>query len=116
MNFRTKLLEPFGLLLEAEGADVRDLDVENLRELFQRVGFLVLRGFCDLGGADDESNMAPAHLDCHKGKSNIDARNLAKVRRIHAKHIGAQARPRNLIPGSRGTKFKRKLNGETVPR
>ncbi len=42
-----------------------------------------------MGGKDDESNMRPAHVDCHAGKSKVDARNLAKVNRQRAKHFGA---------------------------
>lgn len=42
-----------------------------------------------MGGADDESNMRPAHVDCHKEKTRDDRRNLAKVDRLRAKHLGA---------------------------
>jgi L-tyrosine isonitrile desaturase/decarboxylase len=57
MNFKTKRLQPFGLLLEPAraGDDVRELHVEELRDLFRREHFLVLRGFRTFEGADEFS-------------------------------------------------------------
>lgn len=64
-----------------------------------------------MGGADDETNMAPAHKACHSTKSKTDAGNLAKVTRIRAKHLGAQK------PSSWGhPNLKRKVNGQVVER
>lgn len=68
-----------------------------------------------IGGDDDESNCAPAHKSCHKVKTRADAGVTAKCNRIRAKHNGA-AKPKATIAGSRGTKFKRKINGEVVAR
>ena len=43
------------------------------------------------GGADDETNWAPAHKKCHAHQtSEIDAPLIAKVRRVQARHIGAK--------------------------
>lgn len=41
------------------------------------------------GGKDDESNMRPAHVDCHAGKTKEEAPVRAKGTRQRAKHIGA---------------------------
>jgi 5-methylcytosine-specific restriction endonuclease McrA len=41
------------------------------------------------GGADAESNMAPAHVDCHATKSKAEATPRAKSTRQRARHIGA---------------------------
>ena len=41
------------------------------------------------GGSDDESNMAPAHVDCHATKSGEEAAPRAKGTRQRASHIGA---------------------------
>lgn len=68
-----------------------------------------------LGGDDDESNVRPAHVACHKGKSAQDAANLAKANRVRAKHIGAKPQPRSRLPGGKGSGWKRKING-TVER
>ncbi len=63
-----------------------------------------------MDGADDESNWAPAHKSCHAAKSAIDAGNLAKVRRVKAKHMGIKKR------STWQTKWKRKIDGTTVLR
>ena len=42
------------------------------------------------GGADDMSNLSPAHKRCHrKHTAKVDAPLIAKVRRQHQAHIGA---------------------------
>lgn len=63
-----------------------------------------------MGGADDESNMAPAHVDCHDGKTATDAGDIARAKRREAKHIGAyrSARP---MDGSRNSRFKKHMDG-----
>jgi 5-methylcytosine-specific restriction endonuclease McrA len=69
----------------------------------------------ELGGADDETNLAPAHAKCHRAHtSTIDIPNIARAKRRYAKHIGA--RKRSTFPGSRSSKFKKLMNGETVLR
>ena len=49
-----------------------------------------------MGGDDDFNNMRPAHAACHRSKTTDDAGNLAKARRVEAKHIGAH-RPKQRI-------------------
>ena len=69
----------------------------------------------ELGGADDESNWRPAHKHCHRAHtSTVDNPAIARAKRRYAKHIGA--RKKSIMPGSRGTKYKRMMNGETVLR
>lgn len=68
-----------------------------------------------LGGADDDSNLRPAHKACHGDKTRTDAASWSKAKRVRAKHVGAY-RSSNQIPGSRGTPWKRKISGETVRR
>jgi 5-methylcytosine-specific restriction protein A len=63
-----------------------------------------------LGGADDETNMSPAHLHCHMQKTKVDAHRLAKAKRIKARHIGIKKR------STWQTKWKRKIDGTTVLR
>lgn len=48
-------------------------------------------------GADDDSNLAVAHVDCHKAKTAQDKAAIAKSNRVRAKHIGAH-RPKHPIP------------------
>jgi 5-methylcytosine-specific restriction protein A len=69
-----------------------------------------------MGGADDESNCRPAHARCHRPKTSDDRKVIAKAERVRAKHMGAKPSPKAKIPGSKGTKWKRKLDGTIVPR
>ncbi len=63
-----------------------------------------------MGGADDETNLFPAHLACHSIKSKTDARNLAKVNRLRIKHAGIKR------PSQWNKKYLRKVSGQTVLR
>ena len=45
-----------------------------------------------LGGADDESNWAPAHKACHAPKTAEDVADIARAKRREAKHIGIRKR------------------------
>lgn len=69
-----------------------------------------------MGGEDDETNAAPAHASCHKGKTATDKAQIAKANRVRAKHNGAKAKPKATLPGSKGGKWKRKITGEVVRR
>ena len=44
-----------------------------------------------IGGDDDVRNMAPAHVKCHRGKTDVDVTAGAEAKRRQAKHIGAKA-------------------------
>lgn len=50
------------------------------------------------GGADDETNMAPAHIDCHATKSKEEAAPRAKTTAQRANHVGAGTPPKSVIP------------------
>ena len=39
-------------------------------------------------GDDDQSNMRPAHKDCHAIKTKADAASWSKAKRMKAKHLG----------------------------
>lgn len=67
-----------------------------------------------LGGDDDEGNVAPAHKACHSVKTSKDRGQIAKANRVRAKHLGAGKA--GTIPGSKGTRWKRKVDGTVVPR
>jgi 5-methylcytosine-specific restriction endonuclease McrA len=41
-----------------------------------------------LGGSEDDSNLEPLHIACHKTKTAADLRSIAKAKRIKAKHDG----------------------------
>jgi 5-methylcytosine-specific restriction protein A len=41
-----------------------------------------------MGGADDETNMAPAHVKCHASKTADDLGKVAKCKRLQIRHAG----------------------------
>lgn len=47
-----------------------------------------------MGGADEETNMAPAHVDCHAVKTAEEATLRAKADRQRARHLGIRSTPR----------------------
>lgn len=67
-----------------------------------------------LGGADDESNMGPAHERCAIEKTVSEAPVKAKSDRVRANHLGI--RKPSTFPCGRNSKWKRKVSGEVVPR
>ena len=69
----------------------------------------------ELGGADDDENRKPAHYKCHRAHTaEKDIPQIAKSNRQRAKHVGAH-RPRAIMPGSKASRFKKKMDG-TVER
>lgn len=63
-----------------------------------------------LGGADDASNMAPAHVACHSQKTRSDNASWTKAKRCAAKHAGIRK------PPAFKSKYKRRVDGSTVLR
>ena len=60
-----------------------------------------------LDGADDEENLAPAHIDCHARKTRDEAPVRAKSDRVRARYLGAHKTAQPM----RGW---RKFNGDVV--
>jgi hypothetical protein len=70
----------------------------------------------ETGGKDDASNWFVAHRRCHRvHTSTVDMPLIAKVKRIHQKHVGA-TKSRSPMPLGRNSKFKRKMDGTIVRR
>lgn len=70
----------------------------------------------ETGGADDASNWLVAHRACHRVHTAVvDAPLIAKVKRIHQRHIGAK-QSRNPLPGGRRSKWKKRMDGSVVRR
>lgn len=69
-----------------------------------------------MGGADEPSNMRPAHVHCHRIKTSGEATIRAKTDRVRAKHIGAKRQATRPMPCSRTTNFKRRFDGTVVRR
>ena len=64
------------------------------------------------GGADDDANMAPAHIDCHAPKTRDDVRMAAKIKRVAARHVGAKPPLKQRI-ANRG--FDKRERAEKLP-
>ena len=70
-----------------------------------------------LGGADDDTNRAPAHKHpCHSTVTAArDIPAIAKAVRVRAKHIGAY-RSSKPLPAGRDSRWSKKISGEVVAR
>ncbi len=70
------------------------------------------------GGENRESNLQPALRFAHREKTKADVAKKAKNARVKKKHrLPSEAqKSRNPLPGGRGSKFKKKVNGEVVRR
>jgi hypothetical protein len=69
----------------------------------------------EAGGKDDDTNWLVAHRKCHRTHtSKVDIPLIAKVKRIHQKHIGAK-RPKSQMPGSKNSMWKKKMDGSVIP-
>ena len=70
----------------------------------------------ETGGRDDDSNWLVAHRRCHRvHTASVDLPLIAKVKRIHQRHIGAK-KSKSPMPFGRGSKLKRKMDGSVVRR
>ena len=67
------------------------------------------------GGENRESNIRALRRPCHGVKTRADVAEKATVARKRAKHLGIE-RKRATLPGSKGTRWKRKIDGTVVPR
>ena len=68
-----------------------------------------------LGGEDNARNMGPAHYRCAIEKTTKEAPVKAKSDRVRANFLGIK-KTTNPIPGSRNTKFKKRMDGTVVLR
>jgi 5-methylcytosine-specific restriction endonuclease McrA len=66
------------------------------------------------GGANRERNLRPACRNCCFGKTALDVAEKAEVAATRKTHI--LPKPLSAWGCGRGSKWKKKLNGETVPR
>lgn len=63
-----------------------DAKIDGVREKWEADHIIPLA----MGGDDNEANMAPAHVKCHRTKTDKDVKAIAKAKRIEAKHNGAR--------------------------
>jgi len=69
------------------------------------------------GGENRESNLQPAlrAAEGHKAKTRADMALKTKIERVRKKHMGVGPK-KQVIPGSRASKWKRTVDGRTVLR
>lgn len=67
------------------------------------------------GGEHCETNLQPVLKEPHQEKTSAENTARAKVRAIKSKHIGIKE-SRNPLPGSKRSKWKRKMDGTVVER
>lgn len=67
------------------------------------------------GGANDEDNLAPILSDEHPAKTAEDVALKAKIARVRKSHLGIKSR-KAIIPGSKASKWKKRISGEVVRR
>ena len=69
------------------------------------------------GGKNRESNLVPLLADHHKAKTRTDVATKAKTARMKAGHLGLNARRlSSILPGSKASRWRKKINGQVVPR
>lgn len=67
-----------------------------------------------LGGENAEGNLQPVLGSAHKVKTRDDVRAKAKASRGFKKHFGLKKMPRRLVPGSKGSGMRKRLDGTVV--
>jgi 5-methylcytosine-specific restriction enzyme A len=100
-------------ILEAHGRRcyLTGLPIDPVRDRWEIEHVIALAS----GGTDDDDNCRPVLASAHLEKTKADLARIAKGKRIAQKHYGAKRSSRPM-PGSRGSKWKRKMNGEVVER
>jgi 5-methylcytosine-specific restriction protein A len=68
-----------------------------------------------LDGDNSAENRAPVHVKCAHEKTSGEATERSKGRKAAEFHFGAK-RPKKIMPGSRRSKWKKKVSGEVVLR
>jgi len=72
----------------------------------------------EMGGDEDKGsdNLKPAHIKCHISKTATDAKHIAKGKRQTQRTLGIKRQPRQIVPGSKASIWKKKLDGTVVKR
>jgi len=70
----------------------------------------------EMGGDDALANLQPLCKACHKAKTKTDVGHIAKGKRQTQRILGIKRQPRQIVPGSKASIWKKKLNGEVIKR
>lgn len=102
---------------------VKDRVAERAERCCQKCGLETIgkvRGEADhivpliLGGANRETNLQWLCQSCHRAKTDLDVKLKAKVSRVRKRHLGIRKPSR--FPGSRDSRWKKKMDGSVVLR
>ena len=102
---RLRVFERFGGICQETGRKIQpgdEWDCDHERALIN-------------GGEHREGNLRPVLRAAHRAKTAEDVAIKKKDARVAKRHRGIKTK-KALIPGSRGTPFKKKLDGTTVRR
>lgn len=69
-----------------------------------------------LGGANDENNLRALRRPCHAAKTRADVAQKSTEARKRAKHLGLKPKSKAQLPGSKASKWKRRVDGTVVRR
>lgn len=69
-----------------------------------------------MGGEHRERNLQLVLSTAHREKTKQDVADLAKARRLAAKHAGIERRRSAPLPGGKRSPWKKKISGEVVRR
>lgn len=70
-----------------------------------------------LGGKPSLDNCAVLCVNCHKRKTvTVDIPLVGKSNRVRSKFLGLGRKKKSVVPGSKASKFKKKLDGTVVIR
>ena len=97
--------------LHGETCHICSQPIDGVHERWE-IEHVISRGMIGVA-ADTDENMRPAHAACHKPKTAADADALGRAKRREGKHFGAH-RPRQVMPGSRASGFKRCMSGRSA--
>jgi hypothetical protein len=69
----------------------------------------------ELGGSDEDNNLAPAHAACASEKTKDDHARTAKAKRAKQRHLGIR-QSKSPMPCGKGSPFKKLMDGRVVRR
>ena len=69
-----------------------------------------------MGGDDEMANLQPLCRGCHRAKTREDVAHIAKSKRMQQRAAGISRQPRNPVPGSKASPWKRRVDGTVVKR
>lgn len=70
----------------------------------------------EMGGEDSLANLQPLCRGCHKSKTATDVRAIRRAQRLERRAQGIGPTRRAVIPGSKGSRWRKRLDGTVEER